>query len=199
MSPPRLFAVLLASVAHLSVPAFAQTDANKGTDGEIAKEGEGALDKNDSAVAAATASTPSAEPGRRPAPSGPEEIPVYPPETAPSEPSWPLQKMLGVTLIAVGGASIATGIAMGVVAGFKYADLANRGCTERACQDSIVSSGDLDSARTFVSVSAGTLIGGVAVWTGGIILLATAPQSSAFGARVMPVLGLRHIGVNITF
>lgn len=176
MKTSHQLAVLLVSPMYLfAVPVFAQTGA-------------------DNAQTAETKLKPASPELANPQP---EKLPVYPPEPMPSDSPWPRQKTVGITVMALGGASLAVGLAMGVTALIKYTDLGNQGCTERECPSSM--NGDLAGARTFANVSTGTLIGGLAAWTGGIFILATAAAPSTMGARVTPILGLNKIGVTVSF
>jgi hypothetical protein len=99
----------------------------------------------------------------------------------------------------LGATSIATGIVMGVITSIKYSDLSERGCTNRACPESVLATGDLASAQTFEYAMMGTLLGGVGAVGAGIFIHAAAASPHASRIVVRPYVGFNQLGIAGSF
>jgi hypothetical protein len=142
----------------------------------------------------------STEDAREPAPQVRSEPLSLPPETSPAAgSSWPDQKAIGASVMILGGASIATGFVMGIITSIKYNDLAERGCTTKACPESVLATGDLSTARTFEYAMMGTLLGGVGALGAGIFIHAAAASPLASNVVVRPYVGLNQLGIAGSF
>jgi hypothetical protein len=126
-----------------------------------------------------------------------DTVHVEPPATAKPE----KQQGLGALIIAgisVTGAGLALGAIGGVVALFGKSDL-DGSCPNGQCSQSSFSA--LDSART--AALASTI--GFSVAGGGLVLLViglvthTSPKESMRGLRILPDLGLNHVGLTGAF
>lgn len=116
---------------------------------------------------------------------------------------YPPQKIIALTALGVGGASLIAGAVTGVFAVGRYIDLVGKGCTNGSCPAQVRDGGDLASYHTIANISTGTLIGGGALAATGVILLlltpTPAPTTKAAGAWISPVIGLGQVGLTGRF
>lgn len=187
MKPRSLLAAfLLLSSTYRVAPALAQTN-----------------DDNAAGYASRTESTQvsqSTKEAREPAPPVRSE-----PVTLPSASShgasswWPSQKAVGASVMILGATCIATGIVMGVITSIKYNDLSERGCTSRACPESVLAAGDLASAQKFEYAMMGTLLGGVGAVGAGIFINVLADIQITSRVVVRPYVGLNQLVIAGSF
>ena len=187
MKPRSLLAALLFLPATFPVvPALAQTADDTATGPTSTRE--------------STETSLSTESAREPAPPAHAEPSPLPPVSSPAASSWwPTQKTVGASVMILGATSIATGIVMGIITSIKYADLAERGCTNKACPESVLATGDLATAHTFEYAMMGTLLGGVGAVGAGIFIHAAA--SSPYTSRIVvrPYVGFNQLGIAGSF
>jgi hypothetical protein len=157
----------------------------------------------------AAAATPPPPPPK----AAPPPPPVTPPPPAAPPPATPppdkaeggggsIRRTLGIAGIAVGGAGLVLGAAMGGVVIAKHGDLA-KSCPGGTCPpaDKDTLQPKLDSYHTFSAVSTAGFVAGGALAVTGVVLLVTAPKSkpAVGGVEITPVIGLGFAGAEGRF
>lgn len=112
---------------------------------------------------------------------------------------WPAQKTIGASLMVLGAASLATGMAMGIIAGVKYKNLSERGCTNKQCPESVLATGDLANAQKFEYAMMGTLLGGVGAVGAGLFIHAAATMPITSRVVVRPYVGFNQVVIAGSF
>lgn len=153
-------------------------------------------------IAPALAATPEAAPP----PGSPAAVmatrPVFtqplsaPSSSTSSSSSW--RRKLGYASGAVGVAGLGFGIVSYFLAQSYWQDAVDRGCNASTCTGQAKS--DYDSAKTAMTVTNVAVVSGAVLVAGGLVLILTAPSTSATPSRaaIVPILAPRSGGLALT-
>ncbi|MEO8877568.1 MAG: hypothetical protein ABI461_18385 [Polyangiaceae bacterium] len=108
---------------------------------------------------------------------------------ADQKPARPLATV-GVITAVVGGAVIATGAVLGVVANSKASNSYNEGCFKNGMCPSGAAASDHDSARTFAGISTIAFVSGGVLVAAGAVLFIVAPKKMRTSALLVGPSGV---------